>query len=123
MAVNFYGPVYATQAALPHMKGLGDSRILVTSSVAGSRDLRLILISINVLMYFLGLVGAPGRCGYSASKFAVNGAHFLPLLALPVGLTVSLFLLPFTFQVSLRLCTSSSRTSMAYRSLLSPPAS
>ena len=58
MGVNFYGALYATQACLPEIiKNKGS--IVGISSVAGFR-------------------GLPGRIGYSASKFALNG--FLEVL-------------------------------------------
>jgi short-subunit dehydrogenase len=53
MDVNFWGAVYCTKFALPYIiqtKGT----LLGVSSIAGYR-------------------GLPGRCGYSASKFAMNG--------------------------------------------------
>jgi short-subunit dehydrogenase len=53
MDVNFWGTVYCTKFALPHiMRNKGT--IVGVSSIAGYR-------------------GLPGRSGYSASKFAVNG--------------------------------------------------
>ncbi|HTO16183.1 MAG TPA: SDR family oxidoreductase [Edaphocola sp.] len=53
MAVNFWGTVYATKAALPSIiKNKGT--IVGVSSIAGYR-------------------GLPGRTGYSASKFAMQG--------------------------------------------------
>ena len=53
MDVNFWGAVYCTQHALPFIsKERGD--IVGVSSIAGFR-------------------GLPGRSGYSASKFALNG--------------------------------------------------
>ena len=53
MDVNFWGTVYCTKFALPYIiKNKGT--ILGVSSIAGYR-------------------GLPGRSGYSASKFAVNG--------------------------------------------------
>ncbi len=53
MDVNFWGTVYCTKHALP---GLLESKgsVVAISSIAGYR-------------------GLPGRTGYSASKFAVNG--------------------------------------------------
>ncbi|MEJ6023780.1 SDR family oxidoreductase [Ramlibacter sp. PS4R-6] len=53
MRVNFWGAVWCTHAALPHLK---ESRgnIVAVSSLAG-------------------LVGVPGRTAYSATKFAMNG--------------------------------------------------
>lgn len=58
MDINFYGVLYATQACLPHiLKSKGS--IIGVSSIAGFR-------------------GLPGRTGYSASKFALNG--FLEVL-------------------------------------------
>lgn len=58
MDINFYGALYATQACLPEIiKNKGS--IVGISSVAGFR-------------------GLPGRIGYSASKFALNG--FLEVL-------------------------------------------
>lgn len=53
MEINFWGTVYCTKHALPYIqKKKGD--IVAVSSVAGFR-------------------GLPGRTGYCASKFAVNG--------------------------------------------------
>ena len=53
MDVNFWGTVYCTKFALPHL-------LQVKGSVVG-------VISIA------GHVGLPGRTGYAASKFAVRG--------------------------------------------------
>lgn len=53
MDVNFYGTVYCTKYALPHL-------IETKGSLVG-------VISIA------GFVGLPGRTGYSASKFAIRG--------------------------------------------------
>ncbi len=53
MDVNFWGTVYCTKYALPHLLKSGGSLVGVIS-VAGH-------------------VGLPGRTGYSASKFAVRG--------------------------------------------------
>jgi dehydrogenase/reductase SDR family member 7B len=53
MDINFYGTVYATKYALPHIKKTKGS-IVGISSIAGYR-------------------GLPVRSGYSASKFAMNG--------------------------------------------------
>ncbi|MFT4031222.1 MAG: SDR family oxidoreductase [Siphonobacter sp.] len=53
MDINFFGSVYATKAALPHILATKGS-IVGISSIAGYR-------------------GLPVRCGYSASKFALNG--------------------------------------------------
>ncbi|GEO03280.1 short chain dehydrogenase [Adhaeribacter aerolatus] len=53
MDINFYGTVYTTKYALPHiLKAKGS--IIGISSIAGYR-------------------GLPGRTGYSASKFAMHG--------------------------------------------------
>jgi len=53
MDINFWGSVYCTKYALPHIiEKKGD--VVSISSVAGYR-------------------GLPGRSGYSASKFALNG--------------------------------------------------
>jgi len=58
MDINFYGALYATQACLPEIiKNKGS--VIGISSIAGFR-------------------GLPGRTGYSASKFALNG--FLEVL-------------------------------------------
>lgn len=69
MDINFFGAVYATKACLPHiLKNKGT--IVGISSIAGYR-------------------GLPGRTGYSASKFALNG--FLEALRtelLPTGVHV-----------------------------------
>lgn len=53
MDVNFWGMVYCTKAALPHLLKQNGS-VIGISSVAG-------------------FVGLPGRTGYSASKFAMEG--------------------------------------------------
>lgn len=53
MDINFYGTVYATKFALPHILKTRGS-IVGMSSIAGYR-------------------GLPGRTGYSASKFAMQG--------------------------------------------------
>jgi short-subunit dehydrogenase len=53
MDINFFGTVYATKYALPHiLKSQGS--IVAISSIAGYR-------------------GLPARTGYSASKFAMHG--------------------------------------------------
>ena len=53
MDINFYGTVYCTKYALPHL-------LKTKGSLVG-------VISIA------GFVGLPGRTGYSASKFAIRG--------------------------------------------------
>jgi short-subunit dehydrogenase len=53
MNINFYGAVYATKACLPYITAQKGS-IVGISSIAGWR-------------------GLPGRTGYSASKFALQG--------------------------------------------------
>jgi len=53
MQVNFWGSVWCTHAALPHLK-VRKGRIVAVSSLAG-------------------LIGVPGRTAYSASKFAMTG--------------------------------------------------
>lgn len=53
MDVNFWGAVYCTKYALPELLKNGGS-VVGVSSIAGYR-------------------GLPGRTGYSASKFALNG--------------------------------------------------
>ncbi len=53
MNVNFWGTVYCTKAALPHLLA-SHGTIVGVSSVAGH-------------------IGLPGRTGYSASKFAMRG--------------------------------------------------
>lgn len=58
MDINFYGVLYATKYCLPEIKKNKGS-IVGISSIAGYR-------------------GLPGRAGYSASKFALNG--FLEVL-------------------------------------------
>ncbi|MTI21647.1 SDR family oxidoreductase [Fulvivirga sp. RKSG066] len=58
MDINFYGAVYATKYCLPSIKENKGS-VIGISSIAGYR-------------------GLPGRAGYSASKFALNG--FLEVL-------------------------------------------
>ncbi|RZJ92175.1 MAG: SDR family oxidoreductase [Hymenobacter sp.] len=69
MQTNFFGTVYTTKAALPHLLA-SKGTIVGISSIAGYR-------------------GLPGRTGYSASKFAMNG--FLESLRtelLPQGVNV-----------------------------------
>lgn len=53
MGVNFWGMVYCTKFALPYLKE-SKGHIIGISSIAGFK-------------------GLPGRSGYSASKFAMNG--------------------------------------------------
>ncbi|GAB2943268.1 SDR family oxidoreductase [Hymenobacter coalescens] len=53
MQTNFFGTVYTTKFALPHLLSCRGS-VVGISSIAGYR-------------------GLPGRTGYSASKFAMNG--------------------------------------------------
>lgn len=53
MQVNFWGAVYCTHSALPYIKQTKGS-VIAVSSIAGYR-------------------GLPGRTGYSASKFAMQG--------------------------------------------------
>lgn len=53
MDINFWGTVYCTKFALPHIL-INKGTIVAVSSIAGYR-------------------GLPGRSGYSASKYAVNG--------------------------------------------------
>ncbi len=53
MDVNFWGTVYCTKYALPHLLKTKGS-VVGISSIAG-------------------FIGLPGRSGYSASKFAMNG--------------------------------------------------
>src|SRR3569833_1355768 len=53
MDINFWGTVYCTKYALPYIQKTGGS-IVGVSSIAGYK-------------------GLPGRSGYSASKFAMNG--------------------------------------------------
>jgi len=69
MQTNFFGTVYTTKAALPYLLA-SKGTIVGISSIAGYR-------------------GLPGRTGYSASKFAMNG--FLEALRtelLPQGVNV-----------------------------------
>jgi dehydrogenase/reductase SDR family protein 7B len=69
MQTNFFGTVYTTKAALPHLLA-SKGTVVGISSIAGFR-------------------GLPGRTGYSASKFAMNG--FLEALRtelLPQGVNV-----------------------------------
>lgn len=53
MEVNFWGTVYCTKYALPHLLATQGS-VVGVSSIAG-------------------FIGLPGRTGYSASKFAMHG--------------------------------------------------
>jgi NAD(P)-dependent dehydrogenase (short-subunit alcohol dehydrogenase family) len=54
MAVHFWGPLYATLAALPHMRRHGSGRIVNISSIGGR-------------------IGVPHLAPYCASKFALTG--------------------------------------------------
>lgn len=54
MAVHFFGPLYFTLAALPHMKAAGGGRIVNISSVGGK-------------------IAVPHLLPYTASKFALTG--------------------------------------------------
>ena len=54
MAVHFFGPLYFTMAALPHMKAAGGGRIVNISSLGGK-------------------IAVPHLLPYSASKFALTG--------------------------------------------------
>lgn len=77
MQTNFFGTVYATKFALPHLLASQGS-VVGISSIAGYR-------------------GLPGRTGYSASKFAMHG--FLEALRtemLPQGVHVLLACPGFT---------------------------
>lgn len=77
MQTNFFGTVYTTKYALPHIQASKGS-IVGISSIAGYR-------------------GLPGRTGYSASKFAMHG--FLEALRtelLPQGVHVLLACPGFT---------------------------
>jgi short-subunit dehydrogenase len=69
MDINFWGAVYFTQQALPYIQKNKGS-IVSISSIAGYR-------------------GLPGRSGYSASKFAMNGwMESLRVELLKEGVTV-----------------------------------
>ncbi|WBO86592.1 SDR family oxidoreductase [Hymenobacter yonginensis] len=77
MQTNFFGTVYTTKGALPHLLASKGS-VVGISSIAGYR-------------------GLPGRTGYSASKFAMHG--FLEALRtelLPQGVHVLLACPGFT---------------------------
>jgi NAD(P)-dependent dehydrogenase (short-subunit alcohol dehydrogenase family) len=54
MGVHFWGPLYMMLAAIPHMRGLGDARIVNISSIGGK-------------------IGVPHLVPYCASKFALVG--------------------------------------------------
>ena len=72
MRVNFWGSVWCTHAALPHLKASRGS-IVAVSSLAG-------------------MVGVPGRTAYSATKFAISGffeALRTELKPAGVGVTVA----------------------------------
>lgn len=53
MRVNFWGSVWCTHAALPHLKA-SSGRVVAVSSL-------------------VGLIGVPGRTAYAASKYAMTG--------------------------------------------------
>jgi NAD(P)-dependent dehydrogenase (short-subunit alcohol dehydrogenase family) len=54
MSTHFWGPLYTTLAALPHMRRQGEGRVVNISSIGGR-------------------VGLPHMVPYSASKFALTG--------------------------------------------------
>ncbi|HWP19761.1 MAG TPA: SDR family oxidoreductase [Burkholderiaceae bacterium] len=71
MRINFWGAVWCTRAALPHLKA-SRGQIVAVSSLAG-------------------LVGVPGRTAYSATKFAMNGFfESLRVELMPHGVAVTL---------------------------------
>lgn len=71
MTVNFWGAVWCTHAALPHLKA-SRGQIVAVSSLAG-------------------LVGVPGRTAYSATKFAMGGFfEALRVELKPAGVAVTL---------------------------------
>lgn len=71
MRINFWGSVWCTHAALPHLKASQGS-IVAVSSLAG-------------------LIGVPGRTAYSASKFAMVGFfEALRTELKPTGVSVTL---------------------------------
>ncbi|MGZ5181264.1 MAG: SDR family oxidoreductase [Ramlibacter sp.] len=71
MAINFWGSVWCTHAALPHLKAVR-GQIVAVSSLAG-------------------LVGVPGRTAYSATKFAMGGFfEALRTELKPAGVAVTL---------------------------------
>ncbi len=77
MDVNFWGTVYCTKYALPHLLEVKGT-VVGVSSIAGFK-------------------GLPGRTGYSASKFAVNGfLESLRIENLKTGLKVLLACPGFT---------------------------
>jgi dehydrogenase/reductase SDR family member 7B len=71
MDINFWGAVYCTKFALPHLlKNKGS--VITVSSVSG-------------------IVGLPARTGYSASKFALDGfMQSLRIETLKLGLHVAI---------------------------------
>ncbi|KAI1133307.1 hypothetical protein F5Y10DRAFT_228733 [Nemania abortiva] len=56
MEVNFFGPFRAVQACLPVMRAKAFGHVILISSGAG-------------------FIARPGRCAYSASKFAIEAVH------------------------------------------------
>ncbi|KAJ8123665.1 hypothetical protein ONZ43_g439 [Nemania bipapillata] len=56
MEVNFYGPFRTVQACLPVMRAKSFGHVVLISSGAG-------------------FIARPGRCAYSASKFAIEAVH------------------------------------------------
>jgi short-subunit dehydrogenase len=70
MRVNFWGSVWCTHAALPHLKQSRGSVVAVAS--------------------LAGLVGVPGRTAYSATKFAMAGFfESLRIELKPAGVSVT----------------------------------
>lgn len=78
MNINYFGSVYMTRAALPHMKSRRKGKIIFVSSLSG-------------------LVGFYGLTAYSASKFALTGmAQALQMEVAPYGITVTVSFPPDT---------------------------
>jgi NAD(P)-dependent dehydrogenase (short-subunit alcohol dehydrogenase family) len=72
LETNFWGTVRVVQAALPIMRGQGEGRLVLVSSIGG-------------------VVGLPFQAFYSASKYALEGyAEALAYEVAPFGLDVTL---------------------------------
>ncbi|MGE0880770.1 MAG: SDR family NAD(P)-dependent oxidoreductase [Acidimicrobiia bacterium] len=73
MAVNFYGVLYTTKRAFPHMRRAGSGRIIAVTSLGG-------------------VLGQPFNDAYCAAKFAVEGLYeSLRPVAAGCGVHVTIF--------------------------------